>query len=447
MALVIASQPDANDLLSAYNPVPFVVFANQPTSGDPCPVVYADVYFDGVYYGTFSSTVYYGIVGPYAEYHFDIQDKCQEFLRSKLWAGIGVTQNNGIMYEHFTSCYVKFRETDIDTDGFTVSVGTAPVQGTFFDEAVGGDGEQSETFYVLNTHLKQADSYDLLTHLKKYTPAATIATDYGWNLSHRPNTVPSFGSPVIGGGKYWICPTDHDFMTFFTSQNLTTITGFLYVDITYLDGTTDNDTLALSSMPVPFPAGVYQTHYLNAGIPNMSALFPGLTWTGIDYYTVFIAGIFIDIATQTYYVKNDGCCNDRIRIFFVNLLGGYDAIDFQLTEEITKATSGQYQKSKAYIDPSKRDRGTGRFQPQQSDFVGVWTEDYTEADMPWIKELIGSAQAYIQVSPDTAQGETAEFFPIEILDSELTTRKKDDNFVYNVSVKFRYSNEVINLRS
>lgn len=446
MALVIAAQPDANDLLSAYNPIPFVIYANQPTTGDPCPVVFADVYFDGIYYGTFSSTIYYGIVGPYAEYHFDIQDKAQEYLRTKLWAGIGITQNNGIQYEHFASCYVKFRETDIDSDGFTVSVGTEPIQATFFEEAVDGGGEQSEVFHVLNTHLKQLDSSDLLTHLKKYAPGFYGGFDFGYNLSHRPNTVASYNA-LIGGGKYWVCPKDHDFLCFFTAENLTAISGYLFVDIFYLDGTNANDVEFFSALPTPFLTGTYKSHYINAGIPNLSAILTSLTWTNIDYYTVYLAAPFMDIATQTYYVKNDGCCIDRYRIIFQNLLGGFDGIDLQLTEEVSKAVSGQYQKSKAYIQPSKRDRGTARFQPMQSDYIEAWTEDYVEADMEWIKELFGTAQAFLQVIPDSVQEETEEFIPIEILDGEFTSKKKDDAFVYNVSVKFRYSNEVINLRS
>lgn len=444
MALVIGSQPTS--IMAAYNPIPFVIYANQPTGADPCPVVFADVYFDGDYYGTISSTIYHAIVGPYAEYHFDIQDKAQEYLRTQLLVEPATT-NEGVLTKHFTSCIVKFRETDIDTSGFTVSVGTEPVQGTVFTDPVGGGGEASDAFIILNSSLKHSDNIDLLTHLKKFTPAFASSTDFGWNLSHRPNSVPTFNYS-INGGKYWVCYNDHDIMSWYTEENIGDGTFYVAVVINYIDGTSDNDTLLLNSLPSGgFGTNTKRSYWLNAGIPNLSSVFTSLTWSNIEFYTVFIYSPFLDITTQSFYVKNAGCCTNRIRIFFQNLLGGWDAVNMRLVDESSKTDSIYYQKSKPYISPDKRDRGGARMQPIQKEVVECYTEDYPESDMQWLKESLGSAQAFIQVPKDDLQSETSEFHPIVILDSENTIKKTDDTFVYPFTLKFTYANDVTNLRS
>lgn len=446
MALTITQEPGSFTLMSAYNPIPFVVLANQPTTADPCPVVYADVYFDGGYYGTISCTFYNAIVGPYAEYRFDIQDKVQEYLSSSFGISHPLT-NNGRIEKHWAQCYVKFRETDVNASGFTVSVGTAPVAGTYYTSAVDGDGEQSATFVVLNTHLKNQDSVDLLTHLRKYTPGAMMSIDVGWNLSHRPN-VTNYGHK-IGSGKYWVCPDDHDFLAWHTSENMTTSgTAFINVSIKYLNGTTASATKLLSTLTNPFPGVAYASFFLNAGIPNMKLLFPASTWTNIEYYTVIVGDIFLDYCCQTYYVKNSpGCCKDRTRIFFKNLLGGYDGVNFKLKQEISKAESVTYSRFRPFISPSKKDRGTGRMQPSQVDVCEVYTEDYLEEDMPWLKEMIGSSEAVIQVVPDSSQLETESIYPIQILDAEMISKKEGDKFVYTFSIQYSMSNPTVNLRS
>ena len=451
MAVVIASPtPSTGDFLSAYNPIMVTVYANQPTSGDPCKVVYCDVYLNNLYIGTYSSTVIHNMVGPYAEYHFDIQDKCQEYLRSNYLTGIGPTQNTVRQLLHSVSCYVKIRETDTDAGGFTISVGTAPVQGSIDVDPIGGEGTQSDIFYVLNTFLKHRDSKDLLTHLKKYTPSAYIFTDSGWALSHRPNEVPLW-NVKLGSGKYWVGYNDHDFISFVTPDNLNTGTVYIGVYIDYLDGSSADDTIPFTSAPVgfPSPSNGCITYTINLGIPILSTYaFTGLTWTKIKSYTVYIFAPFIDYATQKYYVKNDGSKNERIRLFFVNLLGGLDGVNMLLTEEKSIVSSSEYMKTKDAWYPNRvSDRGTGRFQPEQSNVIECWTEDYPEEDRPWLDELVGTAQAYVQAENDNVQEVYDYVTPIVILDAEVVTKKKEDSFVYNLAVKFKYSNEVINLRS
>lgn len=446
MAVVIASQPSLGSIVAAYNPIPYVVLANESSTSDPCKVVYIDVYFNSVYYGTFSSTVYFAIVGPYGEYHFDIQDKAQEFLNSQFLIDPSTT-NNGKLIGHYTTCFVRVRDTDIDINGFIYSPYTEPVQGTYYEPPVSGGGVLSNTFYILNSSLKTTDSYNLITHLKKYTPAWYVGFDFGWMMSHRPNEVTSWGAK-IGGGKYWICPKDHDMIAFWTELDLVVdVTGYVAAQIIHLDGSVETGSILFSAMPIPFTTGANNTFFLNGGIPNMSSLLPSLNWTNIRNYTVYVAAPFTDIATQTYYVSELGCCKERIRIFFLNTLGAFDAINFTLTEEVTQTESKPFQKSLPYIYQDRKERGLGRLQPQQVDVIECYTEDYTEQDNEWIKELFGTSKAYVQLDKDILQGVNSEIYPINIIDTDFIKKKSDDRFVYTVVVKFSYSNNVTNLRS
>lgn len=454
MATTYFTQPASSSFNSAYNPVVFVVGANDPLSGNPCKIVYADVYFNDIYFGTLSSSVYRDAVGPYWTHYFDIEDKCQEYLRSELVAGIGASQNNGQLTFHSTTCKVRIRETYVDANGFIVSYFTAPIAGTMYTDAVDGGGNLSNIFTIFNTRLKQEDSTTLLTHLKKYTPSWYLggAFDTGWNLSHRPNSVPAYGAKV-GAGKYWVGYNDHDIFSFVTTINLSTLGGFsCQVVINYLDGSTGTQNKLLSAWPVPFPASSYgsRSYYANCGIPNLSLIYTSLTWAKIDYYTVYFYALFQDLATQRYYVKNDGSKAERVRLLFCGLLGGYDGINFLLNTETSSAVSTLYQRSMDIVEPasySKRERSIGRFQPSQTDIVEVWTEDYAEEDQAWLKEVVGSAQAYIQVIPDTLQSQTALFFPVTILDGSVVSKKKEDSFVYTLTLRFTLGYDYINLRS
>lgn len=446
MAMTMSVEPGTNKIVSAYNPIPFAVWAKQPSPGIPCDVVYADVYFDSVYYGTYSTTVYYDIAIGFGYYHFDIQDKAQEYLKTK---NLLITGTYGVYSKHYASCFVKFRETDTDASGFTVSVGSEPVKSTYFTNAVaGGATITSQTFYVLNTHQQQVDSYDLLKHLKKYTLGWYVGTDVGWMLSHRPNEQPSWNAK-IGGGKYYVCENDRDMMSWYSATNMNTAT--LGVTVTYKNGTTSTQSIAVTSLPGGgFGTTLRRSYFFDGGVPNIKTIFPTLSFVNADYYSVYFYAFLQDFATQRYYLTSPGCCNNRIRILFMNNLGGFDGINMTLVTETNKTESAFYQINKPYIDAvSKGDRGIGRFQPSQVDIVECYNEQYSESDMKWIKELLGTSQAFIQIVPDPLQVDSpaADLIPIVILDSEQITLKKDDNFVYNISVKFSYANNVINIRS
>lgn len=447
MAITLVTQPAANTLVPAYNPCRFLLDANALPAAGLCPVVYADVYFDDTYYATISLTDYDPLVVFIFSLHFytfDIQDLLQEYLRSKfqrMYEQANSGKGDMESYDYF-SCkvYVKFRETYVDTNGLTVAYGTAPVQATKTTAAVAGTGTvTSNTFYALNASLAHEDNPDLPTHLRTFQDS--YQTTYG--LSHRPNTIVS-DNKIIGGGKYYVCQRDHDFIFCFAEDTTIPPNWLVGVVATYKDGT--SATVSGVTYPAPTVTALQRKVYsFNVGIPRMRAMFTSINWNNVARYEVFVYNVFFQAMRQMYYVDNCGCCEERVRIFFLNALGTYDAINFEAKREVNKTASQPWQRTgpTAFETASKANHTGGRMQVQQNDFYTAQCKCYDERDMYWIKELLATPRAYVQW--DGTQGQADGLLAIVIEDSEVQTLKVNDRYEYIVEIKYRMSNERITL--
>lgn len=191
--LSIITQPASNSLSAAYRPLVFVVQAQQTDLTPRPPVVYCDVYINGVYYKTLSKTQYSKLNPSDSEWTFDIQDAVQEYLRFDLPAYGGSLQNAPM-----ASCRVfcRFRSSGHDANGFITTEGTAPVQATSGTAAVQGTGFESNESFVVNATLQQDEDQDLPAHLTAFKSGTWASTAYP--LTHRPL-------------KYKLCKEDNDF--------------------------------------------------------------------------------------------------------------------------------------------------------------------------------------------------------------------------------------------
>lgn len=448
MAISIIQQPAVDSVVAAYRPIRFLLNCNQmPNNGNPCPVVIADIYFDGTYHSSISVTDYDPLVVwifAFYFYTFDIQDKVQEYLDSKFARMYENTNGDmeDVLNEHFScSIKVKFREGYIDANGFTQFYGTAPVQGTKFTAPVAGTGTAtSNTFYGLNASLTHEDNPDLGKHLNTYQDP--FQTTYG--LSHRPNFM-TYINKKVAGGKYFICKNDNDFLFWFANNS--TPPWIVQVLGKYKNGTTFNTGFATINYPTPTTtAAPFKVYSLNAGIPNLRNMFGAVQWDNVVEYEVFVAYVFFQATRQYYYVSQCGCCEEHTRIFFLNNLGGYDAINFDYKTEVNKTQSERWQASPPSIwaPVSKAYHSVSRMQPKQNDYYEVQCTCYSEEDMNWIKELLGTTRAYLQWKG--VQGQPDGLMPIVLEDSELFTLKKNDRYEYLITLKYSLSNERINLR-
>lgn len=183
MAIVsIITQPSVDDLKAAYRPIVFVVRANRTDGNPKPPVVFCDIYVDGVFYKSQAKTQYFALNVTDSEWQFDIQDACQEVLQKKL-AGNAI-KDLTVVPEIMKSFYCRFRSSGITVEGFTQAEGTEPVQATGTYPAVSGTGTQSNTFFVANATLQHEQNQLMPMHLNAYKKRTWSSNAFP--LSHRP---------------------------------------------------------------------------------------------------------------------------------------------------------------------------------------------------------------------------------------------------------------------
>lgn len=181
----IITQPAADSVYAAYRPVVLSVTATDNTAGGGPrpPVVYCDIYFNGIFYKTLSKTQYNILGGSNSTWDFDIQDAAQEFLRKFISA---IAESNVIEATPMVcAALCKFRCSGYDANGFILADGTPPVQATSSSDPVAGTGTESNTFYIVNATLQHRDSQDLATHLTAFKNRTWTAD--ALPLTHRPN--------------------------------------------------------------------------------------------------------------------------------------------------------------------------------------------------------------------------------------------------------------------
>ncbi|MBL0235034.1 MAG: hypothetical protein IPQ08_15475 [Chitinophagaceae bacterium] len=189
----IIQQPATKSLNAAYRPV--IINAQvAKVSGNLPPVVFCDVYFNNIFYKSFSKTLPKTEDVTYGYYEFDIQDACQEYLKKAL-PPIGVVNVYHLPVGILETVFCRLRSSATDSNGLIVLDGTAPVQATGKNNSISGGGLQTNSFYVLNSTLQHEDNQDFEAHLSSFKKR--IWSSDAFPLSHRPE-------------HYRICNGDHD---------------------------------------------------------------------------------------------------------------------------------------------------------------------------------------------------------------------------------------------
>lgn len=188
------------------------------------------------------------------------------------------------------------------------------------------------------------------------------------------------------------------------------------------------------------------TFQLPSGPLNFATMFPDVDMSNVDEYYLELHDEADDSILVTTNHFNRACCcgPDTMRLFFVNYLGGVDAITFKIVEEDTEVKSSQWKKPLPY--PLKKfDGGFQRFNVTSNETVTLETACFQESDQPWLKELMGSPNAWVQWTG--TQGQDSDYLPIVVVDDTYTTRQQDDRYEYILTIKFIYANDNVILRN
>lgn len=423
----IISQPGSFSINAAYRPV-IVRVAAADTNGQIFPpVVYCDIYFNGIFYKTIAKTLYDKADTYDSEWQFDMQDAAQEYLQNI------VTANGGTSIllhpEAFTECYCMLRSSVIDANGFLVPEGTAPVQGTGSNQPVAGSGgTNTNTFFILNCVLQHEDNQDLATHLNSYKSNTWQPLCYP--LSHRPNI--------------YIDIDKSDYFPLF-------ISGL---------GNTPNDTDSLTNPIVALRYKYFgQTHFhlqtkqlavnnlkgllnIPAGTKNLSVLF-GFSFQQVAEYYVELwnqDGLVV-ASSNLYLVKR---CSNTVRMHFINYLGAVDAVNFQLLTNEHQSVSSSWERPEAY-PLVKSQQAISRFNVTGNDTYTMECIDYSEKDIDWLDEIFDAPLAWMEWIG--TQGQPDDLLPITIIDGKYQKFNSSQRYMYAVQIQFKFSHERKTIRN
>lgn len=445
MALVYYNQPATGTLFAAYRPIVVEVRDGTAEFGTvvAIPIVYLDVYINGTYYKSISSTSYrlenfFG-TGTYQRkvWTFDLQDTMQEFLHSEpptLTLPAAETAPAAIC-----TFFTKARGSSINSNGFTIPDTPVPVQGNFDTAPVAGGGVQGNTWVAANATLQHEDVQDLPAHLElyKHPDVDPFATMVILPLSHRPVN-----------GHYLSCHGQCDHFPVLIPYN--GVHGgngsiVLNFDVYWVeaDGTTGTAAVGTGALTIASAPSIYN---IPTGLRNITAIFvspPAGLARAVKYKLELTDGTAI--VWSSGWITVAGCCADGARIHFLNNAGGYDSVNFCQRQESLVTKSAAYQKGLPTSGLQRGDFGHQRFSVTSNEKILVSTCDYTEREQAWLKELLDSPRAYLEtVTHDDVN--FPSIIPIIILDGEFVTHKVDDRFEYQFEVSYAPSNENIRQR-
>lgn len=186
------------------------------------------------------------------------------------------------------------------------------------------------------------------------------------------------------------------------------------------------------------------TFHIPAGPMNLTQIFGGVNFDQVEEYYLEINGPDGVMATTPTYKKSCCCNEDTIRLFFVNYLGGIDAVNFKRIGEELETKSDSWKKSLPY-PMQKWDGGGQRFNVQSNEVVSLQNHCYQEEDQDWLKELISTPNAWIQWIG--TQGQPDDYLPVVILDGKFVTRKIEERFRYVLEIQFIFANENVTVRN
>lgn len=188
------------------------------------------------------------------------------------------------------------------------------------------------------------------------------------------------------------------------------------------------------------------TFLLPSGPKNLQSLFPGVDFSQVDeYYLQIQDQDSLEVLATTNRFNRACCCNDdTFRLFFVNYLGGIDAINFRLITEETETVSSSWKKPLKY-PLEKWDGGKQRYNVTSNETWVAFNKCFQEEDQAWLKEFLASPNAWIQWFG--TQGQDDDYIPVVIKDGKFTTRKFEGRYEYGFQVELEMSNANIILRN
>lgn len=185
-------------------------------------------------------------------------------------------------------------------------------------------------------------------------------------------------------------------------------------------------------------------YLIPAGPKNLSSIFPDVDWLDVDEYYVQVTDTDDAVVATTPLIAVIPVPMQYIRLYFLNYLGCYDAVNFLKPNVSFGATDTNYQKSLNY-PLQKSDTGIERYNVRANDTFTTSQIQYDETAMPWLQELLNSSKVFMDWTGK--QGQADDYLPVVIQEAKFDKMKRNGDYNYELPVKFILSNEYINIRN
>lgn len=185
---------------------------------------------------------------------------------------------------------------------------------------------------------------------------------------------------------------------------------------------------------------------VGCGPVNLLSMFGSTFLDGATYYTVQIFNSVPSAISElkTFVLQCPSPKNDTVRLHFLNKLGRYDAFNFIMNSEKDSTINRKtYQRTTGLLSGStytfpKSQRAEHVLNTTINDNLTINSDWITEEESTWLKELVTSPCVLIETS--------TALIPITIQETSYREQKKDNEKVFNLKIRFNYSQQLARQR-
>lgn len=180
------------------------------------------------------------------------------------------------------------------------------------------------------------------------------------------------------------------------------------------------------------------------GVGPKNIINNGGSMTGVDSYKIYVKYNGAT-ASETRNYKIDTQCSiyDKMRLCFLNRLGGWDYFNFTLdSKKSVSITRTEYNKILDW-NYSVGDRGKTILAQKAEEKWTITSNWITEKDSIWLEELLTSPEVYILGNDDPLGGAANGYkLPIIITDNSYEVKTALRNQVFNLIVNYKYAYDI-----
>jgi hypothetical protein len=233
--------------------------------------------------------------------------------------------------------------------------------------------------------------------------------------------------------------TENIFLSFLGEWNFIRIETYdstsTLINTAYLTTFGGSDEMNTIGVGKPQLQAIPNASYFNSVPPNFSncAYYTIVAGLGVPLFGAMLFFLNSDIHTYTF----EESCTKKLRLYWLNSLGGVDNYDFSFTDLLIGVTSDLFQKP--LNNPHTQD-DYGRARTNiMANKVYRCTKLVTNTEMSWLKELLYSVEVYM-VNPS----DSSEYWRCWISDTDITERKNPG--LFNIEFSLNLSQDIVTHR-